>query len=130
MERTLRLTLSAAVLALVVLALLVVAGCGSSGGTGGNTGNTGGSGGTTSGGGTDVTIANFAFSPASLEVKVGDTVTWTNEDSAVHDVQGDGGISSGKLNQGDTYAKKFDAAGSFAYKCAIHPSMTGTIVVK
>lgn len=125
-----------ALAALIVLAA-VIAGCSSSGSSpsGGNTAPppaaSGGSssGGATSGG-TAVTIANFAFSPGTINVKVGDQVTWTNQDSATHDVEGDGGISSGPLAQGKTYSMTFSTAGTFNYKCAIHPSMTGQVVVK
>jgi len=131
----------AAALVLAVCAVLVLLGCGgygSSGGSGG-TGGTGGYGapqGTvpadegTGVGTTDVTIGDFAFSPARIEVKVGDTVTWTNNDSLTHTVTGDGGIDSGELATGQTYTKTFDAAGDFAYACTIHPTMTGSVTVK
>lgn len=83
-------------------------------------------------GGDAVTIADFAFEPATLAVKVGATVTWANKDSAPHTVAwADGSPGSGTLTAGGTpYARTFDAAGSFAYVCGIHPSMTGTIVVE
>ena len=123
MNRILRVALASVVVALVLLA---VAGCGSSGSTDGTGTSTGGA--TTTG--TSVTIKDFAFSPASVDIKVGESVTWTNEDSATHNVEGDGGISSGDLANGQTYTKTFDTAGTYAYKCAIHPNMTGTVVVK
>jgi plastocyanin len=79
-----------------------------------------------------VTIAGFAFSPASLTVKVGTTVTWTNTDSATHTVVwADGTRGSGSLTAGGTpYTRTFDTPGTFAYKCGIHASMTGTVVVQ
>ena len=123
MNRILRVALASVVVALVLLA---VAGCGSSGSTDGTGTSTGG----TSATGASVTIKDFAFSPASVDIKVGESVTWTNDDSATHNVEGDGGISSGDLANGQTYTKTFDTAGTYAYKCAIHPNMTGTVVVK
>ena len=124
--------------ALLAVTLVILAGCGGSSGTTGS-GSTGGSSGSGSTGGSTggssaseaaVTIQNFAFSPDSVTVNVGGTVTWTNKDSATHNVEGDGGISSGDMANGDTYSKTFDTAGTYSYKCAIHPSMTGEVVVK
>jgi plastocyanin len=77
-----------------------------------------------------VSISNFSFSPTSLDVKVGDTVTWVNNDDALHTVTGDGGISSPNLAKGESYKQVFDTAGTFSYSCSIHPAMKGTITVK
>lgn len=80
-------------------------------------------------GGTSVVIENFAFSPATLTVPVGTTVTWTNQDGSNHFVKfSDAG--SDRLKKGATYTRTFSAAGSYTYECSIHPSMTGTIVVQ
>jgi plastocyanin len=82
--------------------------------------------------GNQVGINNFAFSPQVLTVKVGDTVTWTNSDSAGHTVTSTtpaGVLASGTLQNGQTFSFTFTKAGKFDYHCAIHPSMTGTIVV-
>jgi len=76
-----------------------------------------------------VSIANFAFGPASITIKKGDTVVWTNQDSAPHTVTGDGGLNSPTLNQGGKYSFTFGSMGTFTYKCAFHPSMTGSVVV-
>jgi plastocyanin len=77
-----------------------------------------------------VTIQNMAFSPTTLNVKVGTTVTWINKDSVTHDVVSDTGLfTSGNLTNGMSYNYTFNQTGSFPYHCAIHPSMTGTIVV-
>lgn len=77
-----------------------------------------------------VTISNFAFSPATLTVHKGTTVTWTNDDSAPHTVTGNnGGPASSPLSQGKTYSYTFNTVGSFPYHCSIHPSMTATITV-
>ena len=77
-----------------------------------------------------VTIQNFAFAPASLTVKAGATVTWTNQDSPSHSVKWDDGTaSSAPLATGSTYTRTFATAGTYAYVCGIHASMHGTIVV-
>ncbi|MEN8041582.1 MAG: cupredoxin family copper-binding protein [Actinomycetota bacterium] len=79
----------------------------------------------------DVVIDNFEFTPASLDVKVGDTVTWTNNQDTTHTVDSsvDGGWSSGVLEPGDTFSFTFTEAGSFPYHCSIHPAMIGDIQV-
>ena len=79
-----------------------------------------------------VTLSNFAFSPASLNIKVGDTVTWINKDAVMHTVVSDtaGIFESGNLAQNATFSYTFTSAGTFKYHCSIHPSMTGTIIVK
>jgi plastocyanin len=78
-----------------------------------------------------ITIQNFAFSPATLTVPVGTTVTWTNKDSAGHTVTSDTGAwsDSGTLDTGKSFSFTFKKAGKFTYHCAIHPSMTATIIV-
>ena len=82
---------------------------------------------------TAVTIQNFSFNAKTITIKKGTAVTWTNKDSATHTVTfSDPALksaSSGNLAQGDTYSHTFDAVGSFDYMCAIHTSMTGTVVV-
>ena len=77
----------------------------------------------------NITIQNFAFSPSDLSIKVGDTVTWTNQDSTQHTITG-GDIQSDPLNKGQTYSFTFNTAGTFNYHCSIHPSMTGKITVQ
>jgi plastocyanin len=77
-----------------------------------------------------VSIANMAFSPATITVKKGTAVTWTNNDNTTHNVTaGNNGFSSGSLAPGKTFSFTFDKAGSFSYTCTIHPSMKGTVVV-
>ena len=79
-----------------------------------------------------VSISNFAFSPSSLTVKKGATVTWTNKDSIGHNVKetdGQDGPKSGDLNQGQSYSFTFNTVGTFKYNCSIHPNMTGTVIV-
>ena len=76
-----------------------------------------------------VSIKNFAFNPSTLTVKVGETVRWTNDDSAPHQIAG-GFANSPVLPQGATFEFTFTTAGTYDYHCAIHPSMKGTIVVQ
>jgi plastocyanin len=72
-----------------------------------------------------VTIQNFAFSPATMNIAPGDTVTWRNDDSVPHTVTSDAGseLSSPTLGQGQTYQHVFASAGSFFYHCTIHSTM-------
>jgi amicyanin len=77
-----------------------------------------------------VKIDNFAFSPATVRVKVGTTIVWTNDDAIQHDVTFDGGtVSSGVLNHSDTFSHTFATAGTYHYICSIHPFMHGTVIV-
>lgn len=77
-----------------------------------------------------VAIQGFAFNPATLTVKAGDTVIWTNKDAMAHTVTGDnGGPASSSIGPNGTYSFTFRSAGTFNYHCAIHPSMHGTVVV-
>lgn len=115
------------VLALLSLALLAL-GCGSSS----TTTTAAGLGTTTPAAAANtVTIAGNAFSPASITVKVGDSVTWTNNDSLSHTVTADdNSFASSDLANGATFSFTFTKAGTFPYHCSIHPSMTATVVVE
>ena len=87
---------------------------------------------TTSDDGDGISIQDFAFGPNPLGVSVGETVTWTNnEDGIGHTTtSGDDLWHSGTLSPGDTFEFTFEEAGTFAYFCSIHPSMTATITVE
>jgi plastocyanin len=79
-----------------------------------------------------VSIESFAFMPGDITVKKGTTVTWTNNDSTAHTVteaDSQTGPKSDNLNNGDKYTFTFDTAGTFHYKCSIHPYMLGTVTV-
>ncbi len=81
-------------------------------------------------GGDAVSIDNFAFAPATLTVRAGSTVTWTNHDEEPHTVAAtDGSFHSPGMGTGATYSRTFSTAGKFDYVCSIHPSMHGTVVV-
>lgn len=77
-----------------------------------------------------ITIQGFAFNPATITVPVGTKVTWTNKDAATHTVTSDSGVFDSKnLPTGNTFSYTFSQAGTFAYHCNIHKTMTATIVV-
>lgn len=81
--------------------------------------------------GNAVMISNFSFSPASLTVKAGDTVTWTNGDSVGHSaISDDGSFDTGIIAVGQKGTVTFKKAGTFTYHCSVHPSMKATIVVQ
>ena len=77
----------------------------------------------------DVTIAGFAYSPNPITIRVGDTVRWTNQDAAPHTATGSG-FNTGTMSTGASRSVTFHSAGTFAYHCTIHPTMTGTVVVR
>jgi amicyanin len=80
-----------------------------------------------------VTMKGYAFGPAALTVQVGDTVTWTNQDTAPHDVKTTSGpvsIHSPLLNKGQSWSFTFTTAGSYGYYCTVHPDMTARLVVQ
>ncbi len=78
-----------------------------------------------------VTIQNFAFQPANVQVKVGTTVTWTNQDTAPHTVTfRDSSLkSSALLQKGESYSYTFTTAGTYSYYCDVHEAMTGQVIV-
>ncbi|HVF03599.1 MAG TPA: plastocyanin/azurin family copper-binding protein [Frankiaceae bacterium] len=106
---------------------------GSSGGGGtggGGTGGGGGGGGATAPGSATVTMAGRTFSPSSVRVSPGGTVTFVNDDDREHTATArDGSFDSGVLNAGGRWSRRFPSAGTFGYFCAIHPDMTGTVTV-
>ncbi len=77
-----------------------------------------------------VKIANFTFGPQTLTIPAGTTVTWVNDDDIPHVVaEKDGKFRSKALDTGDKFSQVFSTPGKVAYYCAIHPHMTGEIVV-
>jgi plastocyanin len=75
-----------------------------------------------------VDIAGFAFKPATLRTTVGTTVTWRNVDPAPHTATGKQ-FSSPQLGKGASFRRRFMQPGTYAYVCALHPGMRGTVVV-
>ncbi len=81
-----------------------------------------------------VTIQNFQFSPPTITVTPGTTVTWVNNDSASHTATADNmsaaeSWDSGTINPGKSYSKTFNQGGVYTYHCNIHTYMKGTIQV-
>jgi plastocyanin len=77
-----------------------------------------------------VTIVGFSFDPDTITVEVGDTVVWTNEDSARHNVTADDdSFVSDNLAEGETFRHTFEEAGTFDYVCTLHSGMTASVEV-
>ncbi|HEV8468796.1 MAG TPA: cupredoxin family copper-binding protein [Candidatus Limnocylindria bacterium] len=77
-----------------------------------------------------VTIQNSAFNPPSTTVRAGDAVRWTNADAFSHTSTADGGLwDTGVIRAGGSASITFTSAGTFAYHCAIHAFMKGTVIV-
>jgi plastocyanin len=82
-------------------------------------------------GSASVTIADFSFSPQSVTIAVGGTVTWTNNGPSTHTATANAGeFDSGNIGNGGNFSHTFNTKGVFAYHCAIHPQMTGTVTVQ
>ena len=80
--------------------------------------------------GTTVEMTNTTFQPQSIDVKVGDTVTFVNKDEIAHTATaGDGSFDSKTMEAGASFTFKPTKAGKIAYVCNFHPGMTGTINV-
>jgi plastocyanin len=77
-----------------------------------------------------VAIENFAFSPAAITATVGQTITFTNNDSAPHTATlDDDSCGTPRLGNGESNGLMFTAAGTYPFHCNVHPDMTGTITV-
>jgi plastocyanin len=80
--------------------------------------------------GVEVAIEGFAFKPAILNIPVGTTVIWENEDNALHTVTArDSSFDSGSLSHNDTFSYTFEQSGTYEYYCQFHPHMEGKVVV-
>lgn len=82
----------------------------------------------------NVDIKDFAYAPEKITVKKGSKVTWTNQDSAQHNVVSDSdspqkGLDGPLLAKGKSYSFTFDTVGEYKYHCQPHPNMVGTIEV-
>ena len=76
-------------------------------------------------------MAGRAFSPATVTIVAGGSVTFRNDDDRAHTVTAkDGAFNSGTIGEGGSWKRTFKQAGTFSYLCAIHPEMTGKVVVK
>ncbi|MER6419734.1 plastocyanin/azurin family copper-binding protein [Streptomyces sp. NPDC001137] len=83
--------------------------------------------------GHQVLMSGYAFSPRTLTITAGDTVTWTNQDQAPHDVEttsGPASVHSPMLNKGGSWSHTFTTPGTYGYLCTVHPGMTARLVVE
>ncbi|MDO8483715.1 MAG: cupredoxin domain-containing protein [Candidatus Limnocylindrales bacterium] len=77
-----------------------------------------------------VAIKDFAFGPADIQAKVGQTVTFTNNDSAPHTATlDDGSCTTPNISNGASDGLVLSAAGTYPFHCSVHPTMKGTITV-
>lgn len=73
---------------------------------------------------------NNSYSPNPIEAKVGETVTWVNDNSAIHSATStNGSFDSDILQRGQTFSYTFDKEGEYPYFCTLHPNMVGKLVV-
>jgi YVTN family beta-propeller protein len=80
--------------------------------------------------GATISIAGFAFAAQSKPVHAGDSVTWTNNDGAIHTVTfKDGSPGATALSPGQSFTRTFDRPGTYDFFCSFHPYMTGTVMV-
>ena len=117
-------------LALCAVLALAAAGCGGGNDDGGGSTATSSSS-SASGGGVQIKMQNIQFSPKATTVKVGQKVTWTNDDNTDHNVTADSGadFKSKDFGNGATFDFTPDKAGTVKYECTIHPGMTATLNV-
>jgi plastocyanin len=81
---------------------------------------------------TAISIKNFEFKPQKLDVKAGAKVTWTNDDTNIHEIKDTSPLAtpqSPELSKGDTFSITYAQPGSYSYVCGIHPYMTGSVEV-
>ena len=79
---------------------------------------------------THMNMQNFAYQMANIQVRVGTTVTWTNQDNAPHSVTFKNGMKdSGLLSQGQSFSYTFNTSGTYQYYCTVHPYMVATVTV-
>jgi plastocyanin len=77
-------------------------------------------------------ISDFEFTPTEIYVRAGDIVVWTNYDEVEHTVTSvDGGsLDSGLIESGALYFNRFESDGEFIYRCDVHPTMKGKVIVE
>jgi plastocyanin len=81
--------------------------------------------------GAKVSIANFTFTPAEITIAAGESITWTNDDGAPHGLAyEDGAKGTDLLLPGASFSRRFDRPGTYDYSCAVHPYMTGRVIVR
>ena len=127
--------------ALGLFAMLALAGCGGTAATGGpsvvasaapavSSGAVAACALSTGSGTVAVSIVDFSFTPAAISAKVGDIITFTNNGAKSHSATLDAGdCDTGILAGGASGGLTFSKAGTYAFHCAVHSSMTGTIAI-
>jgi len=116
--------LLAALMAVLIATVLVVAGCAQSDATPPAT-DSGGD------GTVRVAMVDMGFDPETVTVRVGQSVTWVNEDSVSHNaVADDGSWKTEIFADGGSVTLTFDTPGTYAYRCTPHPAMKGTVIVE
>jgi len=79
----------------------------------------------------DVSIDNFTFTPSTITIPAGATVTWVNHDDVPHTVTAnDKAFGSKAMDTDDQFSHRFTQPGAYAYFCAVHKHMTGQVIVK
>ena len=79
----------------------------------------------------EIVIENFSFKPSTLTIKAGTKLTWVNRDDEPHTATAtDKRFASKTMDTGDRFSMEFTAPGTYNYYCALHPKMTGQIIVK
>jgi plastocyanin len=119
-------------LGLCAVVALAAAGCGGSDDGGSTSSAPASTSSSSSGGGVAIKMQNIAFDPKAVTVKVGQKVTWTNDDTTDHNVTADSGadFKSDNFGKDGTFEFTPDKAGTIKYECTIHPGMTATITVQ
>ena len=78
-----------------------------------------------------IEIRNFQFVPPALEVRAGATITWVNDDEEIHSIVSSQGLfTSPALDGEQRFSYRFERPGSYEYRCALHPQMHGTVIVR
>jgi plastocyanin len=77
-----------------------------------------------------VDIKDFQFAPATVTVNLGDTVKWTNKGAFTHTTTSNSGLWDKTLAPGQFFSRAFNTEGAFNFHCSIHPSMTGSVIVR
>ncbi len=117
---------------------IALAGCGgddsgsSAGGSSGTDATAGGGAKTTADGGIEISMKGIAYVPRTAEVRVGQRITWVNDDDVLHDVASTSGdeFKSELYPKGESYSYTPTRAGTISYVCTIHPGMEGTLQVR
>jgi plastocyanin len=78
-----------------------------------------------------VHVKNFAYAPASVTINAGQTVRFVQDDDTPHTVTAaDKSFDSGNLDKGQSWTHTFATPGTYAYVCAYHAMMKGTVIVR